>query len=420
MALLTSDVILDEAMERYATQSVIMQLADGRYDPQWGDSQVKGDTIAIRLPIYSRPRRGERADPQAIEERLVNLTIPPAYGSDSLLTDRQLSMELNDFKEQVLEPLIDSVSASVAKAACATMTLGVSQFVGIPGQVPTSLDTYQSAHRIMTQSGAPTGLGGVRSMLVDANMDQYAAAAGRTFLNPTAEISERYRTGSMAGKIGDFGGATWFMEQALYQQTIGALSTNQIQVNGANQSGNTINLKGFVANATGVLNPGDKLQFVGAGMVHPVLGTIYNDLAAFTVAQVVNADGSGHAAVLLTEQIEFGTPYANVSALPADSANVLVWGQTLASSPGYAGIANVTFTTGMLMHKSALVYGSPDLPLPKDVDELSGRTRSKMMKLGMRVWRASDVMSGERVTRLDILVGHLVGQPRKACLICSA
>ena len=419
MALLTSDVILDEAMERYATQSVIMQLADGRYSPEWEQSPVKGDTIAIRLPIYARARRGERADPQAIDERLVNLTIPPAYGSDSLLTDRQLSMELNDFKEQVLEPHIDSIASQVAKAACQTVTMGVSQFVGVPGVVPTSLDTYQDAHRILTQSGTPTGLGGIRSMLVDANMDQKAAAAGRTFFNPPAEISERYRTGSMTGKLGEFGGASWFLEQALFQQTIGSLSTSQIQVNGANQSGNSINLKGFPVSTNGVLNAGDKLQFVGAGMTHPVLGTTYNDLAAFTVAATVNSDSSGHATVQLTEAIEFGTPYANVAALPADSANVYVWGQLLSSTPGYAGISGLTFTTGILMHKSALVYASPDLVLPKDVDALSGKTRSKLMKIGMRVWRASDVMSGEVVTRLDMLVGHLVGQPRKGCLICS-
>jgi len=416
MALLTSDVILDEAMERYAVQSVIMQLADGRYDPQWENSPVKGDTIAIRLPIYANARRGERANPQAIDERLVNLKIPAAFGSDSLLTDRQLSMELNDFKEQVLEPHIDSISSAVAKAACETMALGVSNFVGTPGVVPTSLDTYQDAHRLLTQGGTPTGMGGVRSMLVDANMDQKAAAAGRLFFNPTTEISERYRTGSMAGRMGDFGGATWYMEQALFQQTIGTLGGTP-RVDGANQSGYSINLKGWTASVTNVLNAGDKLWFAGSFMVHPVLGTVYPaDLQSFTVAQNVSSDGAGKCAVLLTEAIEFGTPYANVSALPADNALVSVWGQPAA---GQAALSGLTFTLGILMHKSSLVYASPNLVLPADVDKLSGRTRSKLMKIGMRVWRASDVMSGEVVTRLDMLCGHLVGQPRKASLICS-
>jgi hypothetical protein len=332
-------------------------------------------------------------------------------------------MELNDFKDQVLEPHIDSISSAVAKAACQTVTQGVSQFVGIPGITPTTLDTYQSAHTILTQSGTPAGMGGVRSMLVDANMDQYAVAAGRTFFNPTQEISERYRSGSMAGRMGDFGGATWYMEQALYQQTIGITAGAVPVVNGANQSGASINLSGF-ANNTACLNQGDKLQFAGAYMVHPVLGVVYqNYLAPFTVAAAVTSNGSGQVTVPLTEAIEYGTPYANVSALPANNAVVYIWGlastQFVNGTAAMTYLSGLTFTCGILMHKAALVYASPNLVLPNDVDKLSGRTRSKIMKVGMRVWRASDVMSGEVVTRLDMLCGHLVGQPRKACLICS-
>lgn len=408
-------------MERYSVESVIMQLADGRYDPQWGASPVKGDKIAIRLPIYAKARRGERADPQVIDEREVFLQIPAAYGSDSLLTDRQLSMELNDFKSQVLEPHIDSISSSVAKEACKTMVLGVSNFVGSPGVVPTTLDTYQDGHRLLTQGGTPAGIGLDRAVLVDASMDQKATAAGRLFFNPAAEISARYLTGSMAGRLGMFGGATWYLEQALYQHTVGALGADNAQVpriNGAGQQGTSVIMDGFNVSVVGILKRGDKLQFAGAAMVHPVLGTTYpGDLQAFTLAADCDSDGSGNVTAQLTEAIEFGTPYANVSALPADNALVSIWGK--AAGAAQAAISGLTFTLGIMMHKSALVYASPNLVLPSDVDKLSGRTRSKLMKIGMRVWRASDVMSGEVVTRLDMLCGHLVGQPRKAVLICS-
>jgi len=418
LPLLTSDIILDEAMERYSQNSVILQLADGRYDPQWANSPVKGDTIAIRLPVYMQSRRGERAQPQAIDERLVTMVIPPAFGSDSLLTDRMLSMELNDFKEQVLEPHVDAIGAAAAKSATQTMALGVSNFVGTPGVVPTSLDVYQDAHRLLSQGGTPAGMGGVRHILVDAAMDQKATATGRTFFNPTAEISERYRTGSMAGKMGEFGGATWYMEQALYQQTTGNFTGAVPLVAGANQSGTSINLSGFANSITGVLLQGDKLQFTGCAMVHPVLGVVYpGDLQAFTVAAACNSSNTGTVTVTLTEAIEFGTAYANVSALPAANAPVFIWGQPTGATMN--AISSITFTVGIAMHKSALVYASPNLVLPADVDKLSGRTRSKIMKIGMRVWRASDVMSGEVVTRLDMLLGTLVGQSRKACLICS-
>jgi hypothetical protein len=207
------------------------------------------------------------------------------------------------------------------------------------------------------------------------------------------------------------------MEQALYQHTTGDFATSVPIVVGANQSGSSIATSGWKVSST-VLKAGDKVSFTGGAMVHPVLGVTYpGDLQAFTVAADVLSGAGGLATITLTDSIEFGTAYANVSALPAASAPIFIWGQPTGATMD--AIANLTFTLGIAMHKSALVYASPNLVLPSDVDKLSGRTRSKIMKIGMRVWRASDVMSGEVVTRLDMLLGTLVGQPRKACLICS-
>jgi hypothetical protein len=417
VAFLTSDKILDKALDRYSTESVILQLADGRYDKEWGDKETIGDQVAIRLPIYARGRRGEEADPQALDERAVFLKIPAAYGSDSYITDRQLSMELNDFTDQVLNPHMDRIVSDIAINACKTVAMGVSNFVGIPGVLPTALSTYTAAGRLLSQGGTPTGLTS-RYMLVNAAMDEAAAAAGRTLFNPTAEIAEQYKTGSMVGKLGWFSNFTWYMEQALYQQTIGQLGILQGKTIGANQVGNTILTNGWTVSVNGLLNQGDKVQFAGAFMVHPVLGTSYNDLQAFTIAQTVNSDAGGNATLVLTEAIEFGTPYANISALIPAAANIYVWGQ-LAAGWIANNLAGLTFTLGIAMHKSALVYASPDLILPQDVDRYSGSTRSDKMKVGMRLWRASDVNKGRVITRLDVLMGFLVGQSRKGCLICS-
>lgn len=414
MAFLTTDKILDKALDRYSDESVILQLSDGRFDEAWGDKETIGDQIAIRLPIYAKARRGEEADPQALDERAVFLKIPAAYGSDSYITDRQLSMDLNSFTDQVMNPHMDAIVSSVAKSACQTMALQVSNFVGTPGVVPTSLSTYSAAGRLMTQGGTETGLK-ARYMLVDAAMDEQATIAGRLFYNPTDQIAEQYKTGSMTGKLGWFSNFTWYMEQALYQHTTGAFGGTP-RINGANQLGSSVITDGWTASVTGVVKRGDKLQFAGAFMVHPVLGTIYGDLQAFTVAADADSDSGGNATITLTEAIEFGTPYANISALIADNALISIWGQAAA---GQAAIANLTFTLGIAMHKTALVYASPDLILPQDVDRLSGRARSEKMKVGMRVWRASDVNKGRVITRLDMLMGFLVGQPRKACLICS-
>jgi len=412
--LLTSDVVLDEAMDRYELNTTIMKMADGRFSKEWDDSPTKGDHITIRLPIYARGRRGEAADPQVLDERPVVLSIPAAFGSDSVLTDRQLSMELNDFKTQVLNPHIDRISSDVAIEACKTIALNVSQFVGVPGTIPTTYTTYNDAHRILSQSGTPVGIG-ERNMMVDAAMQQKAAEAGYQFFHEPVEIGKQYTTGTM----GIQGGAKWWMEQALYQHTVGVLGGDP-KVNGAVSSGNTIVIDGCSNSIAKWGRKGDKVQFTSSYQVHPTHGRQYGELAFFTLAEDVDSDGSGNATLILTEAIESGdlNPYRNVSAPIADNADVVVWGKT--GAVPQATISAKVFTLGILMHRDALVYASPNLELPSDVDKLSGRTRSNRMKIGMRVWRASDIRTGERITRLDLLCGFLVAQPRKACLICSA
>lgn len=412
MALLTSDVVLDEAMDRFELNTVIMKMADGRYSKAWDESPTKGDHVTVRLPVYARGRRGEAADPQVIDERPATLYIPAAFGSDSLLTDRQLSLDLNDFKSQVLNPHIDRISSDVASAACEALAMNVSQFTGVPGTTPTTYTTYNDADTILSQSGTPHGIG-ERNMLVDAKMGQKAAEAGYQFFNEPVEISRQYTTGTM----GIQGGAKWWLEQALYQHTVGALGGDP-KVNGAVANGKTVVIDGCSNSIVKWGRKGDKVQFTGSYMVHPTNGRVYGDLAFFTLAEDVDTDGSGNATLTLTEAIEFGTPYANVSAIIADNADVVVWGKTGAAAQ--ATIAGKNTTLGVRMHKDALVYASPNLELPADVDKLSGRTRSDRMKIGMRVWRASDVRTGERITRLDLLCGFLVAQPRKACLVCSA
>lgn len=361
-----------------------------------------------------------------MDERLVTLRIPEAFGSDSFITDRQLAMELNDFTDQVLNPHIDAVTAAISKAALKVMVQQVSNFVGTPGVIPTSYDTYQDGHRLLSQGGTPNGFG-QRNLLLNAAMDQQAVKAGRLLYNSQEVIAMQFKSGTMvnmpANNVGYVGGATWYEEEALYQHTVGALgaagTTPRVNVAGGVTSGSTsIVTDGWNVSVTGLLKANDKLQFGGSFMVHPVLGTVYADLQPFTVAADVNSDSGGNATITLTEAVEFGTPYANVSALPADNALISVWGQ--AAGAAQAAISGITFTLGVMFQKSALVYASPQLMMPNDVDKWSGRTRSKQMKISMRIWRGSDIYKGRVITRLDTLCGHLVGQPRKAVLVCSA
>jgi hypothetical protein len=410
VALLTSDMILDQFLNRLEAETAIMKMADGRFDKAWGAGPAKGRAVALRLPIYVAGRRGEEANPQAADERSVLLQIPDAFGADTLITDSDLAMSLTDFDKQFIGPSVERVASDIANDACRAMFFGTHNFVGVPGTVPTSLDTYQDAHRLLTQGGAPVGQK-ARAMLVDAAMDQKAVAAGRTLFNSPTKITDQYESGTM----GLFGGAMWSMEQHLYQFTVGVVASSLPRVNGTQVPGASVITDGWNSAAT-TINAGDKIQFENVFMVHPVNGRIYADRMTFT--QLVDvSDSTGAITLTLDPPLELAGPYRNVSQLPANDGKVYVWGKT---DSDLDGISGKNGTAGILMHKSALVYASPELELPQDVDRLSGRTRSERMNLSIRLWRASDIKSGQRITRLDLLCGFLVPQYQRACLIASA
>lgn len=387
-----------------------MKMADGRFDKAWGEGPAKGRAVALRLPIYVKGRRGEEADPNAADERSVLLQIPDAFGADTLITDSDLAMSLTDFTKQYIDPSVERVSSDIANDACRAVFFGTNNFVGVPGTIPTSLDTYQDAHRLLSQGGAPVGVK-ARAMLVDAAMDQKAVAAGRALFNSVPQIKDQYENGNM----GIFGGAAWSMEQHLYQFTVGTVASSTPRVSGTITPGNTVATTGWNSGLT-TINAGDKIQFENVFMVHPVNGRIYADKQSFT--QMVDVSDSGGAITLtLDRNMELAAPYQNVSQLPANNAKVYVWGKT---DSDLDAISGKNGTAGILMHRSALVYASPELELPQDVDRLSGRTRSPRMNIAIRLWRASDIKSGQRITRFDILCGFLVPQPQRSCLIASA
>lgn len=414
----TSNMILDQWLNRLEASTAIMKMADGRFDKAWGDGPAKGRQVAIRLPIYVSGRRGEKADAQDVEEKLVILSIPDAFGSDTYISDAALAMDLTDFDKQYIVPQVERVASDISNEACKAVFFGTHQFAGTPGIIPTSLDTYDSADRLLTQSGTPLGMG-ARSVLIDAAMDKKAVAAGRALFNSQPQIKDQYEQGTM----GLYGGAKWSLEQHLYQHTVGLCGSSTPLVNmagGVTDGAISVVTDGWAV-STQVLNKGDKIQFAGAKSLHPVNGRVYPDLTPFTVQDNVTSDSGGNATITLLGPHNIGAqftgPYKTVSALPADNAAVYVWGKTATDLDAISGIG---MTAGITMHKSALAFASPDLELPTDVDRLSGKTRSPKMNLGIRIWRASNVDTGRRTTRVDILCGFLVPQSQRACLIASA
>lgn len=100
---------------------------------------------------------------------------------------------------------------------------------------------------------------------------------------------------------GQYGSFTFVMPTGSYETAQGSFATpGTIQVDGASQTGRSINLKGFTNSQTGVVKAGDFIKF--------------SDSKVYMATADANSDGSGHSTVSIE-------PSLIVS--PADSETVV-------------------------------------------------------------------------------------------------
>jgi hypothetical protein len=93
---------------------------------------------------------------------------------------------------------------------------------------------------------------------------------------------------SQSGQLGSFDFT------APYQTATGSMAGSPV-VDGADQTGNVINLRGFTASQTGVLKAGDYIRIAG-------------QYKAYLVVEDADSDGSGEAAVTIHPAIQTPSP----------------------------------------------------------------------------------------------------------------
>jgi hypothetical protein len=132
-------------------------------------------------------------------------------------------------------------------------------------------------------------------------------------------------------------------------------------------------------------------------------------LMQFVVTAPVASDVGGNASIPIYPPIipvASGSPFATVDVSPANLAPLTV-----------VGPANTVTPQGLGFHPEAFVCASADLVLPR-VGEAK-RVRLPSMGMSMRYWQASDIMSDQHPSRLDVIYGFKTFRPEFAVRIAS-
>lgn len=367
-----------------------------QYDASYAKDGAKiGDTLRIRLPNEYVVRTGKTLNVQATTEKKVDLTVATQKGVDMDFSSAEMTMDMDDFSDRVIEPAMAVLAADI-EADALTMYKQVYQEVNDVGAAITFLDLLNGRKKL-ADSLTPTSN---RCLLLNTQ-DTNDIINGLTSLqNPSQEISKQYREGMVAERIAGFG--------KVYESTLLPIHTTGTEagvdtgynVTAVSSDGLTLT----VDTGTGTFAVGDIIQIADVNRVHPETKADTGIPQQFVVTTAVAATGTS---IAISPALITSGARQTVSAAPA--ANAAVEKVESDDSTAVAGSADYGISLGF--HRDAFAFASADLEMPDGVDFAR---REVYDGLSMRIIRAYDINNDQFPCRLDVLYGYKAIRPQLA------
>lgn len=397
--ILTISMITRESMRILENDLSFSKGVNRQYDDKFAVEGAKiGSTLNVRLPARYIGRSGPVLSVEAQTETYSPLTLNQQDGVDVEFTSADLELSMDDFSERYLAPALANVVNKIDRNGL-LQAYNVYQSVGTPGVVPSTLATYLSAQAKLDFAAAPRDQ--MRSIVIDPNAQAGIVNNLTTLFNPTREISDQYKDGSMGKAIG----AKWSMDQNIVSMQVGPLGGSPQVASAPALGAATLASSGWTAAASLRLRQGDVFTIAGVYAVNPQSRQSTGQLQQFVVLANVSSDGAGLASIPVSPAFNFSGQFQNIDSQPAGSAAITV-----------LGAANTVSPMNLVHHRDAFILGSADLPLPKGVD-MASRVADKKVGLSIRMVRAYDIVNDMFPCRLDALYGWSTPYPQLACRI---
>lgn len=396
--LLNISMITLEALDVLENNLTFTKYVNREYDSSFAISGAKiGDTLNIRKPARYAGRSGATLSVEDFTETSVALQLATQFGVDVNFTSKELTLNIDDFRERVLDPAIAAVANKIDFDGMARY-VDVYQSIGTPGTVPSTFKTFTDAGAKLDYAAAPKDKN--RAVVIDPGCQSSIVDALKGLFQASTEIADQYKTGNM----GLTAGFKWSMDQNVNSATIGPQGGTPL-VNGAGQTGSSLATKGWTAAAASRLVVGDVFTVAGVFAVNPQNRQSTGQLQQFVVTAAFSSDGSGNGSVSISPSIVTSGATQTVTASPADGAVITVVGAAGTVSPQH-----------LAFHKNAFTFACADLLLPKGVD-MAARVADDKLGMSIRMVRAYDINNDKFPCRLDILYGWKTIRPELACRI---
>lgn len=418
-SLLTIDMITAEAVRLFKNSNLFIMNMDTQYDPAFAVDGAKiGSTLRIRLPNDYTVRQGPAMQLQNTTEQFTTLTINDQRGVDVPFLSSERTMSIDNYSEIVIAPMINNLAGKVAATVMLASEGGVCNFVSnvdataaanavsATGKIitPTSAEFLQGNANLDDNSADQAS----RRIVNDPTTDARTTVSLQGLLNPSAEISQQFRSGMMKTGLGY---ERWFRDQTVVKHTAGTFSAGGT-VNGGGQtsasSGGSITVNAI----TGTLRKGDFVTIDGVNAVNMVTKQTLGTLRQF----VVTADCiTGATSIPLFPGL---VPSATGVAGGPDQQY-----QTVDASPANGAQMRLLCQSGEVFRKSiayvqkAVTLGTADMIIPKKAVEEAARAEYD----GISIRIITDYLTGsdQLVTRTDVLFGELYIRPQWLCVVAD-
>jgi hypothetical protein len=382
------------------------------YDDRFAKTGAKiGNVTQARLPAqfkFNSDTSSTAIEIQGLNDAAMPVTLNNNYQRSFAVDLVDMSLSVDDFHERYMKPALLSLAAQIDRDGLTTGLQYAQNAVGTPGTAPASLTSLQAlfgaAYRKQVENLAPMG-------------DQIFVASqpalnelGYTYMtqlfNPTAVISNLQERGVVAVASN----MAFMTSQLTPNYSTGTYAGTPL-VNGANQSGSTLNTDGWSAGTT--LDVGAAFTIDGVYAINAQTKQSLGYLQQFTVT-AKNAAGATQAISVSPSIVGPGDARQNVSALPADNAAITVLGATGVSAP-----------MSLAFNKDAFIFATADItPANSGGGEMSGNGGADFftasvpdLNISINCSRQFDIRSRQMLVRLDVLGGWAPLYPQLATKI---
>lgn len=397
-SILTPTMITRKALDVLHQKCNFVGNVNTQYDDRFAQTGAKiGTNLDIRMPSKYSVRTGATLSAQDHIERSTPLQVTSQYGVDVSFTSVELTMDLDDFSDRIIEPAMSQLAAKLEGDSFAAAYKLVSNYTNATTDGLLTYKRFQQGGANITKELGPLSQ---RAACLSPDSQVEFNDAVKGLFQSQENIRRQYREGMM----GRTSGFDVYENTLVPSHTNGNLATAAILDGAALGTSTTANawvsqtdlsISGVTADT---VNAGDIVTLSGVYAVHPETKANTGKLKTFVAQDTVTLTT---AATTYTVTVKPGLIYGSGNAYQNCALSGV--SDTDGLTVTLQGAVSSAFGQDLQFHKDAFVFATADL---EDVSRYGAwGARAQKDGISMRIARQYAIGSDTVPCRIDVLWG---------------